>query len=84
MPSLDDATKLAMELSESDRAALAEALLESLPEPPPAIEEAEFVRMMSERAEAYDHGETTAIGWRESVERMRARFEAEFPNAAQN
>ncbi|MDQ3333460.1 MAG: hypothetical protein M3552_22915, partial [Planctomycetota bacterium] len=63
MPGLDEAMKIAMNLTVADRATLAGELLRSLPEPP-AVDEDDFGRTLIERAEAFDRGNRTASDWR--------------------
>lgn len=71
----------ALKLPVADRAALVEEIASSLPLPPD-IDEFEFGRVILQRAEAHDRGETTAIDWRESIERMRAELSSRLESAA--
>lgn len=83
MSDFETIRRAAMALPWADRASLAEELLSSLPEPP-AMDEAEFARILIERSEAYDRGETTTYDWRESMARVREALAARTGHAAES
>lgn len=72
MPTLNEVAEAALDLSRRDRAALAERLLESLD--PPGVTDEEFARIVVERSEALDRGESTAIDGEEAMRRIREAF----------
>lgn len=67
--SLAEIREAAMKLPLSDRAELAEELLDSIEMPQDEMDELAIIVL--QRAEALDRGETTADGWEESIERIR-------------
>lgn len=83
MQTRDEIRGAALKLPLADRAALVEEIASSLPLPPD-IDEFEFARVMLQRAEAYDRGETIALDWRESIEQMRAALAKKIGDAPQS
>ncbi|HEY8009517.1 MAG TPA: addiction module protein [Rudaea sp.] len=64
----------ASELAESDRAALAGLLLESLESPPEVGIEAAWVEEVERRVKQIELGEVEAVSWEEVRERLRTRL----------
>jgi putative addiction module component (TIGR02574 family) len=74
-PSLSsDVFTAALALPPSDRAALADALLDSLDSPMPAEIEAEWAKEIARRMAAYERDPSTAIPGEQVLAEMRARW----------
>ena len=65
--------KEAMQLSEAQRAVLAERLLESISPTPKPIQEA-WIREANDRMRAYRSGEISAVDGPEAIAKLRDRF----------
>ena len=65
--------KEALQLSESERAVLADRLLASLSKTPTAIREA-WIREAEERMQAYRDGKISAVDGPEAMAKLRTRF----------
>jgi Putative addiction module component len=78
---LAEIREAAMKLPLSDRAELAEELIDSIELPQDEMDELAVVVLR--RAEALDRGDTTADGWQESVERVRRELSRRIASEGQ-
>ena len=83
MNTLEEIRETVLRLPRGDRAVLAEQLLESL-DPQTTIEEDELARIVVERAEALDRGETTADDWEDSFQWIQEEFSRRCCREAQD
>lgn len=82
MTTRDEIRGAALKLPLADRAALVEEIASSLPLPPD-VDEFEFARVIRQRIEAYDRGETVALDGADALERIRASLKRRIGNADQ-